>query len=78
MSSDESREFAKANQVIYVFHDQIDAVGDDRKTEERVFEAAEAAIHEIVDILKKLTNANLSNMIITADHGFIYQNQPLD
>ncbi|MCX6078803.1 MAG: BREX-1 system phosphatase PglZ type A [Chloroflexi bacterium] len=78
MNRDESRELAKANQVIYVYHDQIDATGDDKKTEERVFGAAQAAIGEIVDILKKLTNANLSNMIITADHGFIYQNQALD
>jgi uncharacterized protein (TIGR02687 family) len=78
MGRDESREFAKANQVIYVYHDQIDAIGDDKKTEDRVFEAAQSAISEIVDILKKLTNANFSNIIITADHGFIYQNQVLD
>lgn len=78
MGRDESREFAKANQVIYVYHDQIDAIGHDKKTEERVFEAAQSTISEIVDILKKLTNANLSNIIVTADHGFIYQNQILD
>lgn len=77
MGRDESREFARANQVIYVFHDRIDATGDDRKTEDRVFEAVEAALHDLVDILKKLTNANLTNLIITADHGFIYQNRPL-
>jgi len=78
MGRDESREFAKENQIIYVYHDQIDAMGDDKKTEERVFEAAQSAIGEIVDILKKLTNANLSNIIITSDHGFIYQNQFLE
>ena len=78
MNRDESRELAKANQVIYVYHDQIDATGDDKKTEERVFGAAQDAIGEIVDILKKLANANLTNVIITADHGFIYQNQALD
>lgn len=78
MSRDDSREFAKANQVIYVYHDQIDAMGDDKKTEGRVFEASQSAISEIVDILKKLAGANLTNFIITSDHGFIYQNQILD
>jgi len=78
MGKEESREFAKANQIIYVYHDQIDAAGDDKKTEGRVFDASQSAIGEIVDILKKLTNANMSNIIITSDHGFIYQNQQLD
>jgi uncharacterized protein (TIGR02687 family) len=77
MSRDESREFAKENQIIYVYHNQIDAVGDKPETEDRVFDATDDAIREIVEILKKLTNANLSNVIITSDHGFLYQNQPL-
>lgn len=78
MGRDESREFAKANQVIYVYHNQVDLTGDKLESEDRVFDAAQDAIGEIIEILKKLTNANLSNIIITADHGFIYQNQALD
>ena len=53
-------------------------MGDKRETEGRVFEAVEDGMDELVEILKKLANANLSNIIITADHGFIYQNRPLD
>jgi len=78
MSKEESRDFTRENQIIYVYHDQIDAIGDDKKTEERVFNVTQSAIGEIIEILKKITNANLSNVIITADHGFIYQNQALD
>jgi uncharacterized protein (TIGR02687 family) len=78
MSRSESRELTKNNQIIYIYHNQIDAVGDKRETEGRVFEAVEDGMKELVEILKKLTNANLSNIIITADHGFIYQNRPLD
>lgn len=78
MSRDESRELARDNQVIYVYHNQIDAVGDKLETEDRVFDATESAVHEIIDIIKKLANANLTNMIVTADHGFIYQNKALD
>lgn len=78
MSKEESREFAKENQVMYIYHNQIDATGDDTKTESRVFDAVENSLAELKEILKKLTNANLTNIIITADHGFIYQNRPLD
>ena len=78
MNKEESREFIKQNQVVYVYHNQIDAVGDKPETEERVFEAVASGIGELIDILKKLANANLTNMIITSDHGFIYQHHPLE
>jgi len=78
MGKEESREFAKANQVVYVYHNQVDLTGDKLESEDRVFDAAQSAINEIFETLKKLTNANFSNVIITADHGFIYQNQFLD
>jgi hypothetical protein len=35
-------------------------------------------LEELILILKRLAAANVSNMLVTADHGFIYQNQPLD
>lgn len=78
MSRDESRELFKENQVIYLYHNQIDAMGDKLETEERVFEAVSAGMGELVDLLKKLANANVTNMLITTDHGFIYQHHPLD
>jgi len=78
MSKEESRELFKQNQVIYIYHNQIDAIGDKMETEERVFEAVSDGMGELVDILKKLANANVTNMIITTDHGFIYQHHPLD
>ena len=60
---------------MYIYHNQIDATGDKRESEERVFEAVEATLAELVEIIKKLANANYTNMLITADHGFIYQNR---
>lgn len=78
MTRGEARALSHENQVLYVYHNQIDAVGDKRDTEERVFGAVETALEELVDIIKKLTNANLSNILVTADHGFIYQDRPLD
>jgi hypothetical protein len=42
-----------------------------------VFGAAEETLEELLRVIKKLANANASNVLVTADHGFIYQNHPL-
>lgn len=77
MGRDESRALIRDNDVVYVYHNLIDKTGDTRDTEERVFGAAEETLDELLRLVKKLTNANASNLLITADHGFIYQNRPL-
>ena len=43
-----------------------------------MFAAAEETLSELVRLVKKLTNANASNLLVTADHGFIYQHRPLE
>lgn len=78
MGRDESRALVRDNEVIYVYHNLIDKTGDTRDTEERVFAAAEETLQELIRIIKKLANANASNMLVTADHGFIYQNRVLE
>lgn len=72
------RKLFSDNDVVYIYHDRIDAVGDKRDTEERVFEAVHEALDELVKIVRKLSTANATNMIVTADHGFIYQNRPIE
>jgi len=78
MNQADSRALLRDNDVVYVYHNLIDKTGDTRDTEERVFAAAEETLSELVRLVKKLTNANASNLLITADHGFIYQNRPLE
>lgn len=77
MTQADSRALLRDNEVVYVYHNLIDKTGDTRDTEERVFAAAEETLSELIRLVKKLTNANASNLLITADHGFIYQNHPL-
>lgn len=77
MGRDESRALVRDHDVVYVYHNLIDKTGDTRDTEERVFAAAEETLEELIRLVKKLANANASNVLITADHGFIYQNHPL-
>lgn len=78
MGKEESRALFRENDVVYVYHNRIDSVGDKKESEERVFEAVEETLEELVTIIKKLTAANATNLIVTADHGFIYQNRPID
>jgi len=78
LKGDEAKEFFRDHDVIYVYHNQIDAVGDKLATEERLTDAVEDTLQEIVVLVRKLASANASNILITADHGFIYQHRPLE
>ena len=51
------------NDVVYIYHNRIDAVGDKRDTEEYLPEAAEDAIDDIVTLVRKLTSANFTNIV---------------
>lgn len=78
LDKDASRALFRDHDVVYVYHNRIDAVGDKRESESRVFAAVSAALDEILLIIKKLAGANVSNFLVTADHGFLYQHQVLD
>lgn len=77
LSADERRALNRDHRVLYIYHDLIDATGDKPGTERRVFEAAEQALGEIVDLVKKAANANATNIFVTADHGFLFQDEEL-
>lgn len=77
MNSEESKKLFRNYDVIYIYHNRIDAMGDDPRTETQVFSAAETAIEEIVRLVKKLSSGNATNIIITTDHGFLYQHKEL-
>lgn len=68
------REIFTGRQVVYVYHNQIDARGDKRNTEDEVFAACEDAISEVMEVIHRIsTNANTYRFLVTADHGFIYK-----
>jgi predicted AlkP superfamily pyrophosphatase or phosphodiesterase len=71
------KEIFTGQDVVYVYHNQVDARGDKLITENEVFVACEEAIEEIHTIIKRLTSANNFHFIITADHGFIYKRDKL-
>lgn len=78
LNREDSRELLKGNDVLYIYHNRIDHTGDKMHSEGQAFEAAEQTLGDLIRLIKKLTAANANNLLITADHGFIYQNRELD
>ena len=78
MRTEEGKALFRDNHIVYIYHNRIDAIGDKLQTEDRLPEAAEDAIEDLTKLVRKLTSANFSNILITADHGFLYQHRALD
>ena len=75
--SEEARQLVKENDLIYIYHNQIDKIGDDRTSEETLPKAVEDELDYLINLVKKLTNMNANHILLTADHGFLYQYQSL-
>jgi uncharacterized protein (TIGR02687 family) len=74
----EGRALMRDHEIIYIFHNVIDKVGDATGTEAKTFDAVEQAFEELDQIIKKVANINGSNMLLTADHGFLFQQDDVD
>lgn len=73
-----NKDWVKEYDLIYIYSNTIDKVGDALATETQVFKATEDEMDKIVHILKAFRDANGYNILITADHGYLYQNETLD
>lgn len=72
----ELRDIFTAQQVVYIYHDQIDNSGEN--TEDEVFDACTKAVDEISELIQKISgSANTYRFIVTSDHGFIYKRNPV-
>lgn len=64
--------------VVYVYHNQIDSRGDKASSENEVFVACEEAVEEIIKLIRDINaRGNTHHFIVTADHGFIYKRDKL-
>lgn len=79
MKQAERRTIVQGKEIVYIYHNSIDAIGDKLATETKVFEACDMAIDELTAVVKMVVN-DLSgiNIFITADHGFLYTYKPLE
>ena len=65
--------------MVYIYHNTIDARGDHSSTEREVFSATEDAFKEIILLVNKLVNrVSAASIIITADHGYLYKRSAME
>lgn len=70
------RDVFTAQQVVYIYHDQIDNAGEN--TEDEVFCACKKAVDEIEELILRIAGSGKTyRFIVTADHGFIYKRDPV-
>ena len=73
MKKEERRQATEDKKVVYIYQDIVDSTGDDAKTEENTFEAANHAIDELAEIINRIINdLSGSYILVTADHGFLF------
>jgi uncharacterized protein (TIGR02687 family) len=79
LGKDKGRELVRDHRLIYVYHDRIDMIGDKQASETKTFEAADQTVQELSSVLGFIINGlNGSTVLLTADHGFMYQESALD
>jgi len=77
LTSAAARERISGLDLVYLYSNGIDAAADNAKTEESLPDAVDEELRTIEQTVKKVANQlNRSHIIITADHGFLYQSSP--
>ena len=72
------RELLQKKNIVYIYHNQVDARGDKPASENEVFTACSEAILENHKLIKKLTSyISAAKFFVTADHGFLYKRDKL-
>lgn len=71
LSREKLKEMVSGVQILYVYHNRIDKTGEN--DENNVLSECDNAIAELKAKITELFRYNFSNIIITADHGFLYQ-----
>ncbi len=74
MRRDDLRKLLSGKELIYIYHNSIDARGDHYLTEREVFDAVAETFEQLKSLVNNLVNhLSATHIYITADHGFIYK-----
>ncbi|MCV4614359.1 PglZ domain-containing protein, partial [Escherichia coli] len=72
LKNQEGRDLIRDYEVVYIWHNTIDATGDTASTEDKTFEACRTAVAELKDLVTKVINRlHGTRIFVTADHGFL-------
>lgn len=77
-TKDEGRPMMKEHDAIYIYHNEIDKVGDALATEKATSTACNNALDTVMELIRKATNINASNIVVTADHGFLFRQSEVE
>ncbi|MCX5937419.1 MAG: PglZ domain-containing protein [Cyanobium sp. LacPavin_0920_WC12_MAG_62_9] len=71
-TSKEGAELTRDYDLIVIYHNCIDRIGDKRESEADTCQAVEQTFDELELILRKIASLKGSQAVITADHGFLF------
>ncbi|HXK27031.1 MAG TPA: BREX-1 system phosphatase PglZ type A [Candidatus Binatia bacterium] len=78
LGKEKGRDLVREQRLIDIYHDRIDMIGDKQASETKTFEAAAQTVEELSQVLGFIINTlNGSTVLVTADHGFMYQESAL-
>jgi len=63
---------------VYFYSSIIDSTGDNAKSEQDLPDGVEREIRNLIALIKRIINLNRTHLLITADHGFLFQHTALD
>ena len=78
MSQEQQLQEINGVSLFFLYHNHIDAIGDNAKTEGGLPAAVEEEISFLTNLCRKITNLNRTHLLITADHGFLFQHKDID
>ncbi|MGW5750589.1 BREX-1 system phosphatase PglZ type A [Nocardia rhamnosiphila] len=79
MTKEALSELWSGNAGVVVYHDTIDATGDDPKKDLETPEACRRAVDDIERLVNHFSSkVRASRVLVTADHGFLFQSSPVD
>lgn len=77
MKKEQRGELIKGIKLVYIYHDEIDSRG--HISEKQIFDSCEDTIDNLANLVSVINSLRASSqIIITADHGFLYNYKPLD
>ena len=76
--SNAAKDLVQNHDVVYIYHNRIDKVGDDKTSEDKLVDSVREEINFLIEVVKKVANMNGNHVVVTSDHGFIYQHDLLD
>ncbi|USK68579.1 BREX-1 system phosphatase PglZ type A [Peribacillus asahii] len=79
LSKEDGQQHIRGKRIVYLYHNYIDALGDDIKTEKHTYESVESTIEQLKKSIKKLVGTyEAVRIYLTSDHGFLYQSSKVE